>query len=299
MNDLRLNTISQMLEKHFGIAPSNLTRMTFGHSSSAMYEITLETRQVMLKINNNPDVLMHLEHNLKTLQALGLPVSKLLLSDVTCQHVDAAFVVLEKIPGTDLRYELPSMTQAQMTVLAKQIVDFERRANTLPLGQGFGWVALGQVALFTSWDEVVQRDLEPGRKVLEFELLKKILSIAKAFAPYFAEVQPICFLDDLTTKNVIVQDGILRGLVDFDVVCYGDPLYWLALTRVAIFADIGEPGMFYANQLEHFWGVSKTQKAILRFYIVTHAINFVQHTEDNNSRERLLEWIGETISDNG
>jgi aminoglycoside phosphotransferase (APT) family kinase protein len=47
---------------------------------------------------------------------------------------------------------------------------------------------------------------------------------------YFSSVQPTYFLDDLTSKNVIVQDGELRGLVDFDVVCYDDPLYWLALT---------------------------------------------------------------------
>jgi aminoglycoside phosphotransferase (APT) family kinase protein len=280
-----------MLEKHFGGSPSNFTRMTFGHSSSAMYEVTLGTQQVMLKINNDPTVLMHLEHNLKTLQQLGLPVSKPLFADMTCRYVDAAFVVLEKIPGTDLRDELPSMTQAQMTVLAQQIVDFECRANTLPLGQGFGWVALGQVAPFSSWGAVVQRDLEPGRKVLEVELFEKILFISESFAPYFARVKPVCFLDDLTTKNVIVQNGILRGLVDFDVVCYGDPLYWLALTRVAIFADIGEPGMCYANQLEHFWVISKTQKAILRLYTVIHAIGFVQHTKDNNSRERLLDWI--------
>jgi len=39
-------------------------------------------------------------------------------------------------------------------------------------------------------------------------------------------VPAICFLDDLTTKNVIVQDGVLQGVVDFDHVCYGDPLFW-------------------------------------------------------------------------
>jgi aminoglycoside phosphotransferase len=299
VNDLILSKISQMLEQHFGIAPSKFRRMTFGHSSSRTYEVTLETQQVMLKINDNPAVLMHLEYNLNTLRVLGLPVSKLVFSDMTCKHVDAAFVVLEKIPGTDLRDELPSMTQNQMTVLAQQIVDFERCVNTLPLGQGFGWVALGQVAPFSSWAEVVQRDLKPGREVLEVELFEKILFTAKSFAPYFAEVKPVCFLDDLTTKNAIVQNGILRGLVDFDVVCYGDPLYWLALTRVAIFADIGESGMFYANQLEHFWGVGKTQKAILDLYVVIHAIDFVKRTTDNNARERLLEWIGKTISDNG
>ena len=41
-------------------------------------------------------------------------------------------------------------------------------------------------------------------------------------------------LDDITTKNVIVSAGELQGFVDFDNVCYGDPLYMLGLTMVAI-----------------------------------------------------------------
>ena len=56
-------------------------------------------------------------------------------------------------------------------------------------------------------------------------------------------MEPICFLDDLTIKNVIVAEGKLQGIVDFDWVCYGDPLYMIALTQTAVVSDIGEQGM--------------------------------------------------------
>jgi hypothetical protein len=47
-------------------------------------------------------------------------------------------MLLEKIPGRDLRYELPTMSAAQMTHLAEQIVGFQRVVATLPPGNGFG-----------------------------------------------------------------------------------------------------------------------------------------------------------------
>ena len=49
-------------------------------------------------------------------------------------------------------------------------------------------------------------------------------------------VPPLPFLDDLTTKNVLVDGGRLSGVVDVDVVCFGDPLATLALTRASLAA---------------------------------------------------------------
>ena len=45
-----------------------------------------------------------------------------------------------------------------------------------------------------------------------------------ARGPTLEAVPPLPFLDDLTTKNVLVDGGRLSGVVDVDVVCFGDPL---------------------------------------------------------------------------
>ena len=52
--------------------------------------------------------------------------------------------------------------------------------------------------------------------------------------PELEAVRPRAFLDDTTTKNVIVERGRLSGIVDVDVVCYGDPLFTVALTRASL-----------------------------------------------------------------
>lgn len=44
----------------------------------------------------------------------------------------------------------------------------------------------------------------------------------------------MCFLDDTTTKNVLIDQGQLSGIVDVDTVCFGDPLLTPALTQMAL-----------------------------------------------------------------
>jgi hypothetical protein len=118
-------------------------------------------------------------------------------------------------------------------------------------------------------------------------------------------IEPICFLDDLTTKNVIVHDGILHGVVDFDVVCYGDPMYWLALTQVAIMQDVGTRGRFYVDELTRLWNPSAFEWANLALYSALHAAEFLSWTVDDPSdtaterRARLMRtarsWIAAAV----
>ena len=53
---------------------------------------------------------------------------------------------------------------------------------------------------------------------------------------YLDAVAPTPFLDDTTTKNVLIADGTLSGIVDVDYLCFGDPLLTVALTRMALLA---------------------------------------------------------------
>ncbi len=290
--------LSKIIEYHFGVEPLNFSHMTFGHSSSAVYSMGLPQSEIILKINKDAKALEGIEHNLMVLSQLGLPVSKILYSDMSCLCFEAAYVILGKIPGTDLRYEIASMTKAQMTILAEQIVTFQEQVMTLAEGQGFGWVPVGQVGPFTSWADIIRHDLEKGKLTLEAlvenKLYQHITRLAQPLENYFTKVRPVCFLDDVTTKNIIVQNGQLQGLVDFDVVCYGDPLFWLSLTQTAVFADVGEVGQFYVDELMRFWKVDANKQRIVQFYCLLQAMDFVSFAIRNNDGDmakRLLEWM--------
>jgi aminoglycoside phosphotransferase (APT) family kinase protein len=105
-------------------------------------------------------------------------------------------------------------------------------------------------------------------------------------------VPATCFLDDLTTKNVIVQDGVLQGVVDFDHVCYGDPLFWIALTSTAIVSDVGEAYLTYTEELCESWGVDPLSAGALALYTAVHCHRFLANRSEEGPvwLERMLTY---------
>ena len=282
-----------------GTSPISLERLTFGHSNK-VYDVALPNKNVVLRLNAHPKMLAGTEHHLSTFAKLGFPVPRPLYADLSLTKYPVAFVILEKLPGRDLRDELAAMTRAQMTKLAKAITEFQRQAIILPRGQGFGWTHLGQSAPYKTWLDLVRRDLVEAKRALAERgyaaLWTNVHARLQQHREYLENVPATCFLDDLTIKNVLVKQGELTGLIDFDWVCYGDPLYWLALTQTAIVSDIGVPGQYYLEELKRFWNVSPGQSRIVDFYAVIHALDFLRREQREISQKRLLSAVDEWLS---
>lgn len=99
---------------------------------------------------------------------------------------------------------------------------------------------------------------------------------------------PTCFLDDITGKNVIIDNGELKGLIDLDHVCYGDPLYWLALTLVGLVCDIGAAGDFYSAELIRLWSPTPLERRVLAYYAIRMVDDFIGWYAATESPEWLL-----------
>ena len=85
---------------------------------------------------------------------------------------------------------------------------------------------------------------------------------------------------------MIIQHGELQGLVDFDCVCYGDPLYWLALTATGVVSDVGLRELFYVEELKRLLTLTPEQEQVLALYSAGMALDFVRRF----SEAETLEW---------
>ena len=273
------------VEHALGVRPTALERMPYGHFN-VTYTATLpDCREVIVRTNRDPNAMRGARHNLPILRGLGLPVPTLLHATVTC-------LILEKIPGRDLGFELPSMSEAQMARVAEQVVGFQRAAALLPPADGFGWRPIGEPGRYPTWSAVIDHDLEKSlhrtRELLPDGAENRLLREAAGHQAYLDAVPPTPFLDDLTTKNVIVERGELRGIVDFDVICYGDPLYWLGLTRTAVLTHAPEKA-FYVDELVRLWAADE---AIVGFYSALFALDFMAEGGRNTQPETLERLLG-------
>lgn len=98
-------------------------------------------------------------------------------------------------------------------------------------------------------------------------------AVAERFEAAFAAVRPVPFLDDTTTKNVIIDGGRLTGIVDVDEVCFGDPLLTPALTQMALLASGHDTDYvdFWCDAMD----LTQSRRRVLTFYTALFCVNFL------------------------
>ena len=166
----------------------------------------------------------------------------------------------------------------------------QRRVRTLPEGGGYG-DALSYEGPYVggTWADVVAASIRRSRARLEASESQTIEadhveSVAADFAEYFATVRPRPFLDDATTKNVIVHDGRLSGIVDVDWLCFGDWLMPVGLTRASLLAAGREPD--YADYWLEALNPSAEERRAVRFYTALSCLDFLSERHESFNRTR-------------
>ncbi len=174
------------------------------------------------------------------LRPLGVPLPEVLGHDVAGP---LPYVVLERLPGDDLGLVHDGLSRQERRALAASVVAVQRLVHGLGPGTGYGYaVDPAGGAPRGCWSDVVGENLRRSAGRLRDaaphvqHLHARVVARAAELRPLLDATPATPFLDDLTTKNVLVADGRLRGVVDVDVVCFGDPLWTPALTRVSLVA---------------------------------------------------------------
>lgn len=295
-------TISELVAQTLGETPHSIEPMTLTHSGNTIYEVTLPSRQVIVRLRgNDEDTFAQTTHNIAALAQLGLPVPRVLAADTSKIKYPFAYVILEKIPGRDLLYELTGMTLDQITRLAEQIVGIQRIVGTLPMGTGFGWGHIGGGGGESVWFDVLSDDAVPPSSdgTILGDLRLRLHRQRVRLQPYFRRVQPLCFLEDLTTKNVILEAGEFRGIIDLDCVCFGDPVWMIGLAAGCVLNDIGTRELVYIEELCRLWELTDEQRQAVRYYSVQRALEFLEFAIANQDDElinRLVAQIEEWLS---
>ena len=189
-------------------------------------------------------------------------------------------LILERLPGVDLGDCYLQLSDEEKRGIALQVVDLQRRVASLPMGPGFGYARRrDDPALKSTWIEVLEAGLERSRRwihsagVMNAEPVDRVARATTSFRNYFARVQPTCFLHDTTTKNVIIDSGQLRGIVDVDSVCFGDPLWVLSLTNMAMLSRGYD--RVYIDAWSGALDLSSEERSVLALYTAMHCVAFL------------------------
>ncbi len=156
----------------------------------------------------------------------------------------------------------------------------QRAVGELPHGPGFGYAAsYDDPALHGTWIDVLLDQLGQARGRIEAvgavssDCVDRIEDRVASHRPLLDAVRPVCFLDDTTTKNVLVEGGRLSGIVDVDTVCFGDPLLTPALTLMALL-DAGHDTDYITYWVDELQ-INDRQRRLLDLYTALFCVVFL------------------------
>lgn len=214
------------------------------------------------------------------LRSLGVPLPKVLHSDATIACHPFPFVIMERLPGSDLCFVVGDLKKHQLRNIAQRLVEVQEVVAGLPLGSGFGFAPrIDGPFPHDTWQESVANSLARSRlRIRVGGILSEchadlVEAASEKLMSYFDSVRPTPFLHDITTKNVIVKNARLTGIVDVDDLCFGDPLFLIGLIRVALLAN-GHSAA-YADAWVDLLRPNREQREALSFYTAMFCLDFM------------------------
>jgi len=226
------------------------------------------------------------------LKMFDLPVPKIYFSDSEGEN---PYVIMQRLPGKDLCFVYDELTDLQKAGLAEKISEIQNLMQKLPPAKGFGYaLSYEDESLLqnSTWRDVVIGSLQWAQTkisdngIFSSKYTDILYSRINRFRKYFEGIRPHPFLDDITDKNVIIAEGKLSGIVDIDSICFGDKLYHLALTRMALLAR--KCNMDYVNYLTDFYESAEEQFEVLDFYTAVFCVCFMAEVGSKFNKEEAV-----------
>jgi Ser/Thr protein kinase RdoA (MazF antagonist) len=234
------------------------------------------------------------------LRPRGVPLPQLLATDISAPF---PFAVFERFAGTDLGLIAPRLTKQNLDAIANNVAQAQRIVSDLPGNGRFGFTATRDGARHTTWSQVLIENVDRSRRWLHAApperrtWAEKIYHAIERLRSQLDNLPPIAFLDDTTTKNVIVTaNGDFSGIVDVDELCFGDPRLPVALTLASLQASNG-PESYVYSWLRHAGFIDD---AIFRLYVAIYFLCFISELGhsfngngpvDGGSRYKKLERL--------
>lgn len=291
----------------FGWVATTARRFTTG-MAFFVYEVTSGAHQAVVRIGLSEQARV-LQQGLRLsaqLKPLGVPLPETLGHG---EYAGFPYVSMTRLPGTDLGHVLHVLSTEQLRHIAGAVADAQTATARLGRGTGFGYASTADAAPHARWTDVVQAHIERSRRriaangLFPTTVLDQVNGMLSGFTPRLDVIEPIPFLHDTTTKNVIVSpEGYLTGIVDVDDLCYGDTRYPAALTAAALL-NSGGPVDYVSAWLAQ---ARQARDGLFEFYVATFLLDFMsEHGMRFNGnevasleqdRERLARLFQDAVS---
>lgn len=263
MNEER---IARLCLACFSQAPGAVSRCAAGHGNY-VYRVEMGGAAYILRCSKERDAYGPAARWLRRLAAAGVPVPAVVRRG---EFQGYAYILLTFLEGRDLGLAYPELSSADKREIARTVVDIQERAALLgpgPVGPGWSWRAFAAGMLARARERIVRNGYFDPEKA------DRLREQAASLEDYFAGVGPTVYLDDVSTKNLLIHRRRVSGVVDVDWIGVGDRLTYIALTHMALLNE-GYDTEYVRYLLEETRATGAQRRAFL-FYTLLYCVDFM------------------------
>lgn len=279
--------VTKLCEFLFDAQPEHLQRCAMG-IGNYVYKITC-CKDYILRYSPEPDAYKNTVYWLERLRDIQIPVPQVIKYGTFQGY---SYLLLPFIEGEDIGIVYPRLTDPQKRKIAKEIVRIQERVAGLKLeiSESWSWHSFVREML----DRAEERILRNGH--FDTEKVVRLRQAAIHLHDYFSNVTPTAYLDDISSKNLLIQDGEISGIIDVDWMGVGDRLTYVALTNMALL-DM-ECDTDYVEYILKEMQLNTEQKKAFHFYTLLYCVDFMgeRGTEFNGKRVAVSPRIIEKLN---
>lgn len=273
----------------------SVSRMTTGDQYFVYAVKTINTEYVIRMTNK--DHLKKFQSGIywqKKLLPLNVPLAKFIDSDLEGKYSPFPALLMHRLPGTDLCNVYSNLTSEDKKNLAKDIVAIQRIVSILPENKSFG-IADSYEDLtndLTWYDFLINRlnlfmDIIRKNGIYDADVIYKVINIGNRIKENLSIVRAVPFLWDASERNVIVYKGKISGIVDVDDICFGDPLFVIALTSAAL--EVEGHDTLYTDYWSLELKLNEEARCRLDFYKLFYTVVFMRkHSMITSNQQKVI-----------
>ncbi len=258
--------ITQLCEHYFGHSPYSIVRCTVGQANY-VYMVSFSQEKYTIRCSMEPAAYADTVYWLERLAEIQVPVPQVIAKG---SFQGYEYLILSYLEGQDLGIVYPQLTKEEKRRIAVEIVQIQNRVATLQLEH---------VDADWSWQSFLRYMLDRAEKRIadngyfDVERVERLRTLTKGLEAYFTNVQPLAYLDDISSKNLLIHNGQLSGIIDVDWMGIGDRLTFVALTYMALLNM--EYDTDYVDYILKEMQVNDAQRKAFLFYSLMYCVDFM------------------------
>lgn len=273
--------ISQICLECFSETPGVIERCAVGQGNY-VYIAECNGAKYVVRCSSEKGAYDNSIYWLEKLSSIEIPVPKVIAKG---KYGKYEYLILAYIEGKDIGLVYQQLNDEDKAAIAKEIVHIQKQVATLELKDvepDWSWLTFINDMLDRAGERIAANGYFEAEKA---ERLRKEMVRLKE---YFEAVKPIAYLDDISSKNLLIHNGRISGIIDIDWIGIGDKLTFAALTNMALLNL--EYDTDYVKYILEEMQVNGVEKKAFLFYTLMYCVDFMG--------ERGMQFMDRTVEVN-